>query len=295
MSQSSTAGGEDLPAFDPRVPSPARMWNFWLGGKDNFAADREAGQRVVEILPSMPAIARFARMFLTDAVTQLAADHGIRQFLDIGTGLPTADNTHDVAQRVAPESRIVYVDYDPIVLTHARALLTSSPEGKTDYLQADLRDTGTILEAAANTLDFSRPVAVILIGLLHFIPDADDPYQVVARLMDALPSGSYLVIAHAASDIAAEASAEAARIYNAMASATITMRTSEQVARFFARLEMIPPGMVPMSEWGLSDQIDANASGIIGYCGIGRKPLPAAPHGSSSTGSARVSAVWPIK
>jgi O-methyltransferase involved in polyketide biosynthesis len=275
QSQSQTAGDEHLPGFDPRVPSPARMWNFWLGGKDNFAADRDAGQRVLEVLPSMPAIARAARLFLADAVTQLAADHGVRQFLDIGTGLPTADNTHDVAQRVAPEAKIVYVDYDPVVLTHAQALLTSSPEGKTDYIQADLRDTATILADAARTLDFSRPIAVILIGILHFIPDADDPYQVVARLMAALPSGSYLVMAHAASDIDPEAAAETTTLYNAMSSATITMRSREQVARFFDGLELVPPGLVPMAEWGAPSQADTTG-GLLGYSGIGRKPLPVA-------------------
>jgi O-methyltransferase involved in polyketide biosynthesis len=275
MSQPRTTSDEQLPAFDPRVPSPARMWNFWLGGKDNFAADRDAGQRVLEVLPSMPAIARAARLFLADAVTQLAADHGVRQFLDIGTGLPTADNTHDVAQRVAPEAKIVYVDYDPVVLTHAQALLTSSPEGKTDYIQADLRDTATILADAARTLDFSRPIAVILIGILHFIPDADDPYQVVARLMAALPSGSYLVMAHAASDIDPEAAAETTTLYNAMSSATITMRSREQVARFFDGLELVPPGLVPMAEWGTPSQADTTG-GLLGYSGIGRKPLPVA-------------------
>jgi O-methyltransferase involved in polyketide biosynthesis len=275
VSQSQTAGDEHLPAFDPRVPSPARMWNFWLGGKDNFAADREAGQRVLEVLPSMPVIARFARLFLADAVTRLADDHGVRQFLDIGTGLPTADNTHDVAQRVAPEARIVYADYDPVVLTHAQALLTSSPEGKTDYIQADLRDTDTILAGAARTLDLSRPVAVILIAVLHFIPDADDPYRVVARLMDAMPSGSYLVMGHAASDIAPEAAAELAWRYNAMSSASITPRNRAQVTRFFDGLEMIPPGVVPISEWGLPNQVDTTVGGLIGYCGIGRKPLAA--------------------
>jgi O-methyltransferase involved in polyketide biosynthesis len=264
--------GENLPSFNPRVPSPARMWNYWLGGKDNFAADREAAERVLEVLPSVPAIARIARQFLTDAVYQLAAGHGIRQFLDIGTGLPTADNTHDVAQRAAPEARIVYVDYDPVVLRHAQALLTSSPQGKTDYIQADLRDTDTILADAARTLDFTQPVAVILIAVLHFIPDADDPYQVVARLMAALPSGSYLVMAHAASDIAPEASAEMARRYNAMSSASITPRTREEVARFFDGLEMVPPGLVPIGEWGLPGQIDSTLGGLIGYCGIGRKP-----------------------
>jgi O-methyltransferase involved in polyketide biosynthesis len=272
VSQSRPAGDQDLPAFDPRVPSPARMWNFWLGGKDNFAADREAGQRVLEVLPSMPAIARVARLFLADAVTQLTDGHGIRQFLDIGTGLPTADNTHDVAQRVAPESRIVYVDYDPIVLTHARALLTSSPQGKTDYIQADLRDTGTILSDATRTLDFTQPVAVILIAVLHFIPDADDPYRAVARLMEAVPSGSYLVMAHAASDIAPEAAAEMAQTYNAMSSASITPRSREQVARFYDGLDMIPPGLVPIAEWGLHGPIDTTVGGLIGYCGIGKKP-----------------------
>jgi O-methyltransferase involved in polyketide biosynthesis len=264
--------GENLPSFNPRVPSPARMWNYWLGGKDNFAADREAAQRVLEVLPSIPAIARLARLFLTDAVYQLTDGHGIRQFLDIGTGLPTADNTHDVAQRAAPESRIVYVDYDPVVLLHAQALLTSSPQGKTDYIQADLRDTDTIVAGAARTLDFTQPVAVILIAVLHFIPDADDPYQVVTRLMNALPSGSYLVMGHAASDIAPEASAELARRYNAMSSASITPRSREQVARFFDGLEMVPPGLVPIGEWGLAGQIDSTLGGLIGYCGIGRKP-----------------------
>jgi O-methyltransferase involved in polyketide biosynthesis len=164
------------------------------------------------------------------------------------------------------------VDYDPVVLRHAQALLTSSPQGKTDYIQADLRDTDTILADAARTLDFTQPVAVILIAVLHFIPDADDPYQVVARLMAALPSGSYLVMAHAASDIAPEASAEMARRYNAMSSASITPRTREQVARFFDGLEMVPPGLVPIGEWGLPGQIDSTLGGLIGYCGIGRKP-----------------------
>jgi O-methyltransferase involved in polyketide biosynthesis len=264
--------GENLPSFNPRVPSPARMWNYWLGGKDNFAADREAAERVLEVLPSVPAIARIARQFLTDAVYQLAAGHGIRQFLDIGTGLPTADNTHDVAQRAAPEARIVYVDYDPVVLRHAQALLTSSPQGKTDYIQADLRDTDTILAGAARTLDFTQPVAVILIAVLHFIPDADDPYQVMARLMDAVPSGSYLVMGHAASDIAPEASAELAVRYNAMSSASITPRSREQVERFFDGLDLVPPGLVPISQWGLAGQIDTTVGGLVGYCAIARKP-----------------------
>ena len=271
--QHRAAGGQSrLPSFDPGVPNPARMWNYWLGGKDNFAADRELAERVLEVMPSMPLIAQAARLFLIDAVHQLATEHGVRQFLDIGTGLPTADNTHDVAQRAAPESRIVYVDYDPVVLTHAQALLTSSPDGETDYIQADLRDTDTILKGAARTLDLTRPVAILLIAVLHFIPDADDPYAVVARLMDAVPSGSYLVMAHAASDIAPEACAEMARRYNAMSSAPITPRNREQVARFFDGLDLLPPGLVPISKWGLSGQIDANTGGLVGYCAIARKP-----------------------
>jgi O-methyltransferase involved in polyketide biosynthesis len=265
-------GGSRLPSFDPAVPNPARMWNYWLGGKDNFAADRELAERVLEVMPSMPFIAQAARLFLIDAVHRLATVHGIRQFLDIGTGLPTADNTHDVAQRAAPESRIVYVDHDPVVLTHAQALLSSSPEGATDYLQADLRDTETILKGASRTLDLSRPVAVLLVAVLHFIPDADDPYAIVARLMDAVPSGSYLVMAHGASDIAPEAAAEMTRRYNKMSSAPVTLRNREQVARFFDGLDLLPPGLVPISQWGLAGHIDATVGGLAGYCGIGRKP-----------------------
>ena len=275
MTQSKPPGGTDgneLPSFDPSVPNPARMWNYWLGGKDNFGADREAAERVLEVMPSLPMIARAARLFLIDAVQQLATDHGIRQFLDIGTGLPTADNTHDVAQRAARESRIVYVDYDPVVLTHAQALLTSSPEGVTDYIQADLRDTDTIIKDAARTLDLTRPVAILLIAVLHFIPDTDDPYAIVTRLMDAVPSGSYLVMAHAASDIAPEASAEMARRYNRMSSATITPRSRDQVARFFDGLDLLPPGLVPINQWTRSGHIDTATGALVGYSAIARKP-----------------------
>jgi O-methyltransferase involved in polyketide biosynthesis len=275
VTQSTPPGGSDgsgLPSFDPTVPNPARMWNYWLGGKDNFAADREAAERVLEVMPSLPMIARAARLFLIDAVCQLATAHGIRQFLDIGTGLPTAENTHDVAQRAAPGSRIVYVDYDPVVLTHAQALLTSSPEGVTDYIQADLRDTDTILKDAARTLDLTRPVAILLVAVLHFIPGADDPYAIVTRLMDAVPSGSYLVMAHAASDIAPEASAEMARRYNQMSSATITPRTRDQVARFFAGLDLLPPGLVPINQWTRSGHIDTATGALVGYSAIARKP-----------------------
>jgi hypothetical protein len=258
--------------FDASVPNPARMWNYWVGGKDHFAADREAAEQIMATMPELPVIARMVRRFLINAVRELTVEHGIRQFLDIGTGLPTADNTHDVAQRLAPQARIVYVDYDPVVLTHARALLTSSPEGKTDYIEADLRDTETILSGAARTLDFGQPVAVLLLAVLHFIPDSDDPYGIVGQLMAAMPSGSYLVACHAASDIEPEAVAEHAHRYNERAAAVITPRSREQVARFFDGLDMGGRGLVPLSQWFGAGQTDANsAGGLAAYCGIGRK------------------------
>ncbi|HEY2505272.1 MAG TPA: SAM-dependent methyltransferase [Streptosporangiaceae bacterium] len=260
------------PTLDPSVPSPARMWNYWVGGKDHFAADRDAATRIIEAMPAMPQLARNARLFLADAVSQLVG-LGVRQFLDIGTGLPTANNTHEVAQAAAPESRIVYVDYDPVVLAHARALLTSSPEGKTDYIEADLRDPDTILAAAQHTLDFTQPVAILLIGVLHFIPDSDEPYGLVDRLMAALPPGSYLTIGHGASDIQPAEAAELTRRYNARSSAQIRMRNRDEVARFFAGLEMTTPGPVPLSEWLPPGKVEVGtASDLAGYCGIGRKP-----------------------
>jgi len=262
-----------VPGFDTTVANPARVWNYWVGGKDNFAVDREVGRKVLELLPFMPMIARYARRFLVDAVRQLSADCGIRQFLDIGTGLPTADNTHEVAQRAAPESRVVYVDNDPVVLAHARALLTSSPEGKTGYIAADLREPGTILAGAEDILDFREPVAVLLVAVLHFVPDTDDPYGLVARLMDAVPRGSYLAIVHAASDIQAGAVAESMGRYNQMSSTPITMRTGGQVARFFDGLDLTGPGVVPLDEWWPPDEVEYGALGVLaGYAGIARKP-----------------------
>jgi hypothetical protein len=258
----------EMPGFDVNVPSSARVWNYWVGGKDNFAADREAGEQILEAMPTLRAIAQMSRRFLIDAVHDLAAERGIRQFLDIGTGLPTADNTHDVAQRAAPDSRIVYADYDPVVLTHATALLTSTPEGKTDYIQADVRDPETILSAAKRTLDLDKPVAVILIFVMHFVPDAEQPYDVVRRLLEPLASGSYLVLAHAASDIAADFMAAGANAYNDRVSAQITPRDHAGVSRFFDGLEMTGPGVVPLAQWlgAASDR------GLQAYSGVGRKP-----------------------
>src|ERR1700726_4389435 len=194
-----TAGGNR--DFDPTVAHPARVYDYWLGGKDNFAADRVAGEATIAAYPAIRASARANRAFLARSVRYLAAEEGIRQFLDIGTGLPTANNTHEVAQFVEPASRIVYVDNDPLVPSHARALLTSSPEGVTAYLDADLRDTDQILEQAAETLDFTKPVGIMLLAVLHYIPDLADARGIVARLVSAAPPGSFVTISHAASDI----------------------------------------------------------------------------------------------
>jgi O-methyltransferase involved in polyketide biosynthesis len=257
--------------FDTSVAHPARIWDYLLGGKDNFAADREAAEKVLEVTPVVVDVARADRAFLARVVRHLAADLGIRQFLDIGTGLPTANNTHEVAQREAPESRIVYVDNDPIVLAHARALLASNPKGTTAYIDADARDTDRILAAAARTLDFSKPVAVMLLGILLFIPDEDNPYGITARLMDAVPSGSYLAITHGASDIQAVAAAEGR--YNEHSAVSMKLRTKAEISRFFDGLELTGPGVVPINRWQ-PDGADAAAAGqdLPAYAALGRKP-----------------------
>jgi hypothetical protein len=249
----------------------ARVYDYWLGGKDNFAADREAAEQARGAYPHIAAAVRAQRAFLARAVRYLAAEAGIRQFLDIGTGIPTADNTHEVAQAVAAECRVVYVDNDPMVLTHARALLTSHPQGVTAFLGADLRDPGTIVAGAARTLDFSRPVAVMLIGILQFIPDEDDPYGIVTRLMAATAPGSFLTIAQPASDIEADAMAEFLRRYNKLAAEKAQFRGYADVARFFDGLELVEPGLVPQPTWRPASQIEA-ASPTVVWAGLARKP-----------------------
>ena len=261
---------EKLRGFDTSVPSPARMWNYWVGGKDHFAADREAADKIMAAMPALPAIARSVRHFLIDIVHSLTVDHGIRQFLDIGTGLPTADNTHDVAQRAAPESRIVYADYDPVVLAHARALLTSSPEGKTDYIEADLRDPAVILAEARRTLDFTQPVAIMLIAIVQFISDDDHPYEIVNSLMDAVPPGSFLVLSHVATDIFPEELAAFARAYNERSSEKVTLRNREEVAQFFTGLDLVEPGIVQVSKWRPRSELEASATDTM-WCGVARK------------------------
>jgi hypothetical protein len=236
--------------FDTSKPHQARIYDYLLGGKDNYAADRAAAEEMLRAYPDTAFTARANRAFLGRAVRYLAADAGIRQFLDIGTGIPTAGNTHQIAQAIAPESRVVYVDYDPVVLAHARALLTSSEAGATEYIDADVRDTGTILTQAAELLDFTEPVAVTMLTILHALTDADAPYAIVAKVVDAVPSGSYLAITHAASDLMTPE--ELQGLYdslNGKAQQRFQLRTREQVARFFAGMDLVEPGLVRVDDW----------------------------------------------
>jgi len=261
-----------MPDFDTSVPHIARVYDYWLGGKDNFAADRELGEQTLQAYPNLVFSVRANRAFLARTVRFLAGEAGIRQFLDIGTGIPTANNTHEVAQRIAPESRIVYVDNDPLVLSHARALLSSSPEGVTAYLDADLRDTDRILELAADTLDFTQPVAIMLLAILHYIPDLDEAQQIVARLVSAVPSGSYLTISHAASDISPEEMAEMIRRMNEhLAEGNHVGRPRDVVARFFADVDLVEPGVVKVTEWRPASAVEAEGPTSL-WGGVGRKP-----------------------
>jgi hypothetical protein len=245
------------------------VYDYWLGGKDNFAADRVAAEQVLEAKPGIRDNVRANRRFLARAVQFLTAEAGLTQFLDIGTGIPAANNTHEVAQSVRPDARVVYVDNDPIVLAHARALLTSVA-GPTRFIDADLRDVGTILSRAGQTLDFSRPVAVMLIAVLHLIPDEDDPWGIVASFMDAAPSGSYLVVSHPARDVETARSEQAARRYNQHVTAPMRRRSRPEVARFFDGLELVEPGLVQMHQWR-ADATDP-AAPSSGYAVVGRKP-----------------------
>jgi hypothetical protein len=248
-----------MPDFDTSVPHIARVYDYWLGGKDNFAADRELGERTLAAYPNLVFSVRANRAFLARAVRFLAAESGIRQFLDIGTGIPTANNTHQVAQRVAAESRIVYVDNDPIVLSHAQALLKSSPQGVCAYLDADLRDPAGILAEAAQTLDFGQPVAVMLIAVMHFIGDDDAAAAIVRTLTAACAPGSFVVISHVASDIDTEQQTELVRRLNQSVAEKATMRDRAGVTRLFDGLELVEPGVVRVSEWRPDSDLEASS------------------------------------
>jgi O-methyltransferase involved in polyketide biosynthesis len=236
--------------FDARAATSARVYDYWLGGKDNFAADRIAAEAAIDAYPAIRLTARANRAFLMRTVSYLAGDQGIRQFLDIGAGLPTACNTHEIAQSIAPASRIVYVDNDPMVVCHARALLSSTPQGITACVGADLRDTAAVLTQAAEDLDFTRPVAIMLLAVLDHLPDLDQALRIVARLMAAVPPGSFLVISHAASDIDPDEAAEMIGCLNQhLAEGNYIGRPRDVVARFFDGLELVEPGVVKVTQW----------------------------------------------
>jgi hypothetical protein len=259
------------PVFVTSIAHQARMYDYALGGKDNYAADRAALEEMLKVDPDVVFTMRANRAFLGRAVRYLAAEAGIRQFLDIGTGIPTAGNTHQVAQAIAPESRVVYVDYDPVVLAHARALLTSSDLGETGYIDADLRDTGTILTRATELLDFSRPVAITLLGILHAIPDTDDPHAIVAELLAAVPAGSYLVISHLGSDLLAQDKLDSiVGIAGQMVQQQPVYRDREQLARFFAGTDLVEPGLVRVEEWRNDPGADRATRSSL-WSAVGRK------------------------
>ncbi len=257
-----------MPDFDTSVPHIARIYDYWLGGKDNFTADREAAERAMAATPTIVPGVRANRRFLGRAVRYMA-EAGIRQFLDIGTGIPTANNTHEVAQAVAPDARVVYVDNDPIVLSHARALLTSTT-APTAYIDADARDTAKILAEATELLDLSQPTAVMLIAVLHCVPDADGPYQLVADLMDAVPPGSFLAVTHPARDQVDIATKAEESLTKSMGQ-KVTFRTREQVSRFFAGLALLDPGVVAIQDWRADSALDLNSAPTAMWGGVGRK------------------------
>jgi SAM-dependent methyltransferase len=259
-----------VPDFDVSVPHIARIYDYWLGGKDNFAVDRQAAEAAVAASPGIAPGVRANRRFLGRAVRYMT-EAGIRQFLDIGTGIPTVNNTHEVAQSIAPDARVVYVDNDPIVLSHARALLTSV-SAPTDYIDSDARDTGRILAGAAETLDFGKPVGVMLIAILHCIPDEDDPYRLVRSLLDGVPPGSYLAISHPARKEEAVAG-RGEEVLNRSFGQKVTLRTREHVSLFFGGLELVEPGVVPVTEWRPDTADDLNSPWLPIVGGVARKPL----------------------
>ncbi|GGO19222.1 hypothetical protein GCM10010116_38650 [Microbispora rosea subsp. aerata] len=271
MSDTPPADDPAVRRIDTSVPHSARVWNYFLGGKDHYPVDREAGERIHAVFPGMVDIARQSRQMLVRTVKYLAGEAGIRQFLDIGTGLPTVDNTHEVAQRLAPASRIVYVDNDPLVLVHAQALLTSTPEGATDYIEADVRDPGRILREAARTLDFTRPTALMLMGILGLVADYDEAREIVRTLLAALPSGSYLALYDGTDTDPAYVKALGG--YNRGSGAVpYTPRSPEQIEEYFTGLDLLEPGVVTVSRWRPEDNPWGEPREVACYGGVARKP-----------------------
>jgi len=257
--------------IDTSKAHPARVYDYWLGGKDNFAADREAGELALQAYPQLAQAVRANRKFLARAVQYLTREAGVTQFLDLGTGIPAADNTHQVAQREAPQSRVVYVDNDPVVLLHASALLRSCSPGVCDYIEADLRDPAGILDRAARTLDFTQPVALMLLAIMQFIPDEENPVGLVSTLLKGLPSGSYLVLSHPTDDFNPNEQGESIRRYNERVTDPATLRDREGTTRFFAGLELLEPGVVGVSQWRPDSDLTAAMPSSM-WCGVARKP-----------------------
>ncbi|MFI2639565.1 SAM-dependent methyltransferase [Streptomyces sp. NPDC018610] len=264
---------QDSTRIDTSKPHPARMYDWYLGGKDNYPVDEEMGRQMVAINPRVPIVAKANRAFMHRA-TRWLAGNGVRQFLDIGTGIPTEPNLHQVAQQMAPDARVVYCDNDPIVLAHAAALLRGTPEGVTEYLQADVRDPAIILERARKVLDLTRPVALSLIALLHFVPDEEGAHRLVRRLLSELPAGSYLTMTHATADFTPEEqSAEATEKLKA-AGVTLVLRSRAEFARFFDGLELVEPGVEVLHKWHpeLGEPVPGQDDGIMaGYGAVARK------------------------
>jgi hypothetical protein len=258
------------PVIDTTMAHSARVWNYWLGGKDNYAVDRAAGDQYLQVFPGIVDVARSYRAFLARAVRYLAGEAGIRQFLDVGTGLPTVGNTHELAQQVSSDCRIVYADNDPLVLAHARALLTSTPEGECDYLDADLHDPGSILAGAAKTLDLGRPVALMLISVLGHRAAQDEALSIVRTLMAGLCPGSYLAITLGTDTN--EAFSKAQQEYNASGAVPYVLRRPEQVPQFFEGLELVEPGVVPASQWRPDPGPLTGPQQVYAFGGVGRKP-----------------------
>lgn len=262
---------EPSPQIDTTVSHSARIWDYWLGGKDHYPVDRQVGDQIAQMLPDIVTQARADRMFLGRVVRHLAGAVGIRQFLDIGAGLPTLDSTHEVAQRVSPDCRIVYVDNDPLVLLHARALLTSTPAGATDYLHADLRDPGDIIAGAAQTLDFRLPVAVTMLGVLWHVLDDGEAAAIIARLVDALAPGSYLAVAHPTLEVTGESMATAIAYWNEYGQPPGTHRSPQQLAALFGRLELVEPGVVSCTRWRPEATPFGEPEEIDQFCAVGKK------------------------
>ncbi|WP_229069936.1 SAM-dependent methyltransferase [Actinoplanes sp. DH11] len=259
--------------LDTSVPHSARVWNYWLGGKDNYQVDRQVGDDFANLYPDIAVVARQSRAFLKRAVTHLTVDAGIRQFLDIGTGMPTAENTHQVAQAAAADAKVVYVDNDPLVLVHARALLTGTPQGRTEYVDANLHEPHTILEAARGTLDLDQPVGLILMNILGHVPDLDEAVSIVRTLLGGLAPGSYLVTADGTNVIDGPAFEEAIGVWNANAPLSYNLRHPDDLRRFLEGLEVLEPGLVPCADWRPAEGATGDEKRPVDeYGAVGRKP-----------------------